>query len=186
MTGPSSMMLGEKTMPLFLKAKHYNVLTYRYSTLSLKYDIKNIARLILKSIIFDALEYHISIAGDTLTMRQLYYMKDNNERTRIIMDRLLSSIEAIEQHNSSLYRFTDKEGASLLSSICSMLEVPKNIVEYYISDDSTLKVFEAEWMQAVPDSHFVEGMMFKNSYKEIRRISNRKLAILNEMLKKSP
>ena len=51
---------------------------------------------------------------------------------------------------------------------------------------STLKVFEAEWMQGVPDSHFVEGMMFKNSYKEIRRISNRKLAILNEMLKKSP
>ena len=103
----------------------YNVLIYRYSELSLKYDIKNVARLILNKVILDALEYHISNARDTQTMRQLYYTEDNNEGTRIIMDRLLSSIDAIEEHNPYLNRFTDKEGASLLTSICSMLDVPK-------------------------------------------------------------
>jgi len=55
------------------------------------------------------------------------------------MDRLLLSIEAIEQHDQYLNRFTDNEEASLLSSICSLLE-PKNIVEEYISlENKTLK-----------------------------------------------
>lgn len=106
----------------------YSVLTYRYSVLSLKYDIKA-ARLILDRIILDALKDHISNSQDTQTMRQLYYMKDNNEGTRIIMDRLLSSIGRIEGQNPYLNRFTDTEGARLLSSICGMLEVPKNVIK---------------------------------------------------------
>lgn len=149
----------------------YNVLTYRYSALLLKYDIKNVARLILDRTILDALEYHISIARDSLTMSKLYYMKDENERARIVIDRLLSSVEAIEEHNPYLNKFTDKEGASLLASICSMLEAPKNIVEDYISkENSTLKVFGHELVQAGDDTHFVDGVMIKNSYNETRRI----------------
>jgi hypothetical protein len=168
----------------------YSVLTYRYSVLSLKYHIKGIARLILDRIILDALKYHISNAQDTRTMRQLYYMKDNNEGTRIIMDRLQSSIVMIEQHNPHLNRFTDNEGACLLSSICGMLEVPKNVVEYYISEvnkeESSLKALGLEHMLKGPDSHYVmDGVKYWNPYKETRRISNRILSILYEMLKKS-
>jgi len=110
----------------------YSVLTYRYSILSVKYDIKGIA--ILDRIILDALKYHLSNSQDTLTMRQLYYMKDNNEGSRIIMDRLLSSLGRIEGQNPYLNRFTANEGTRLLSSICDMLEVPKNVIENYISD----------------------------------------------------
>ncbi|HET7147619.1 MAG TPA: hypothetical protein VFI73_03885, partial [Candidatus Nitrosopolaris sp.] len=164
----------------------YNVLIYRYSELSLKYDIRNVGRLILDKIILDALEYHISIARDTSTMRQLYYMKDNNERARIVIDRLLSSVEAIEEHNPYLNKFTDKEGASLLASICSMLEAPKNIVEDYVSkENSTLKVFGHELVQGGDDTHFVNGVMIKNSYNETRRISHRKSSILHKMKKSS-
>jgi hypothetical protein len=120
-------------------------------------------------------------------MRQLYNIKDNNEGTRVIMDRLLSSIKAIEERNPYLNRFTDKEGISLLSSICCMLRVPKNIVGDYISDiNNTLKVFGAEWMKEADDTDFVNGVMVKNSsYKETRRICSKQLSILAEMSKES-
>lgn len=172
----------------------YNALTYRYSELSLKYDVRNIAKLILNKVILDALEYHVTNARDTGTMRQLYYMKNNNEGTRIIMDRLLSSINTIEDHNPYLNRFTDKEGASLLSSICCMLKVPNDIVQDYISDvNQTLKVFGEEALKAYglessesgPESYFVKGVMYKDAYKETRRIARRKLWILNEMVRNS-
>ena len=164
----------------------YSVLTYRYSVLSLKYNIKGIARLILDRIILDALKYHISNSHDTRTMRQLYYMKDNNEGIRIIMDRLLSSIGRIEGQNPYLNRFTDTEGARLLSSICGMLEVPKNVVEDHISEEkSTLKVFDDEPMREEPESYFNNGIMAWDPHKKTIRISNRILSILHEMLKKS-
>jgi hypothetical protein len=168
----------------------YSVLTYRYSALSLKYHINVTARLILDRIVLDALKYHISNSQDTETMRQLYYMKDNNEGTRIIMDRLQSSIVTMEQCNPHLNRFTDNEGARLLSSICGMLEVPKNVVEDYISEvkkeESSLKALGLEHTLKWPDSHYVmEGVKYWNPYKDTRRISNRILCILYEMLKKS-
>jgi DNA-binding PadR family transcriptional regulator len=164
----------------------YNVLTYRYSSLLLKYGIKGFAKTILNSIILDALEYHLLIVGDNAMIRKLYCMKDNNERARVTMDRLLSSIEAIEEHNPYLNRFTDKDGERLLTSICSMLELPKNVIGDHISSvNTTLKLFGAEWMQGGADTHFYHGSMFKNAYEETRRKSQRKLSILNKMLEKS-
>ena len=123
----------------------YNILIYRCSELSVKYDIKNVAKLILNRIILDALEYHILNAQDISTMRQLHYLKDVNGRTRIIMDRLISSLESIEERNPYLNRFTDKEGVTLLSSICCMLKVNKNVVEDYVSSVSdTLRAYKEE------------------------------------------
>jgi hypothetical protein len=164
----------------------YSVLTYRYSSLLLKYDIRNNAKTILNKIILDALDYHISTTGDSQIIEKLYYTKDNDDaRIRIILDKLLSSIEAIEEHNPYLNRFSDKQGADLLVSICSMLEAPKNVVEDCISKfNSTLKVFE-DWMLGGAEPHFVNKIMVKDAYKETRRKSQRMLFILSEMLKRS-
>jgi hypothetical protein len=168
----------------------YNVLTYRYSALSLNYHINDTARLILDRIVLDAFKYHISNSQDTETMRQLYHMKDNNEGTRIIMGRLLSSIGRIEGQNPYLNRFTDKEGARLLSSICGMLEVSKNVVGDYISEEESSLNTES-WLSEEapiregPESYFTKGIMYSNPRKKAIRISNRILSILHEMLKKS-
>lgn len=116
-------------------------------------------------------------------------MKDNTESARVIMDRTLSSIDTIEEHNPHLNRFTDKEGKSLLRSICSMLEIPKTIVEDYISIvKSELKFIEADFFKDYlegADTHFYKGSMVKNIYKGSKRKSQTKLSILQEMLKKS-
>jgi hypothetical protein len=110
--------------------------------------------------------------------------------TRIIMDRLLSSIGRIEGQNPYLNRFTDKEGARLLSSVCGMLEVPKNVVgDYILEQESSLD--DVSWlskqapMREGPESYFNKGIMYSNSRKKAIRISNRILSILHEMLKKS-
>jgi hypothetical protein len=155
--------------------------------------MKETAGLILDRIILDALKYHISNAQDTQTMQQLYYMKDNNEGTRIIIDRLQSSIASIEEHNPYLNRFTDKEGAALLSSICVMLEVPKKVVEDYISQANvSLKISDGSLLGDLgikpregPEAYFTDGIMCWDPQKKAIRISNRILLILHEMLKKS-
>jgi hypothetical protein len=167
----------------------YNLLMYRYSSLFAKYDIRNtFAKQILNRIILDALEYHISNAGDHATIKQLYFMKDNNEGARAMIDRILSSIDTIEEHNPYLNRFTDKEGKSLLTSICSLLKIPKKVIEDYISIvKSDLKFIETDpltkdYLTKGEDTHFYKGSMLKNTYKEARRKSLAKLSILEEML----
>jgi DNA-binding PadR family transcriptional regulator len=169
----------------------YNVLTYRYSSLLVKYKIKKSnTKAILNKILLNALEYHISNAGDNVTMRKLYHLKDNNEIARIMIERILSSIDTIEEHNPHLNRFTDREGKSLLRAICSVLEVPKNVIEDYLSAvKSDLKFLETdlfkEFLKEGQDTHFHEGSMVKNIYKHGKRKSQTKLSILGEMLKKS-
>jgi hypothetical protein len=46
-------------------------------------------------------------------------------------------------------------------------------------------LFRAKWMQRGHDTHHMNGIMVKNSYKATRRISDRNLSIRHEMLKKS-
>ena len=169
----------------------YNMLMHRYSSLLLKYNIKKtFAKQILNAIILGALEYHISNAADHATIRQLYFMKDNNEGARAMMDRILSSIDIIEEHNPYLNRFTDKEGKNLLTFICSMLGVPRKVIEDYVHIvKSDLKSIETDALTKDylkgDDTHFYEGSMVKNIYKDGRRKSQTKLSILEEMLKKS-
>ena len=166
----------------------YNVFMYRYFSLLLEYEIKRDAKIILNKMVVDALEYHISTTGDILTKRMSYHMKDNSDkRNHILLDKLLSSIKAVEEHNPYLNRFTDKQGFDLLISICSMLEISKKTIQDYISKfNSTLEFFGKDWMQGGVDPYFINGIMVKDSYKETRRQSQRMLSILNEMLKRSP
>jgi hypothetical protein len=70
-----------------------------------------------------------------------------------------------------------------------MLEVPKNVIEDYISlVKSELEFVEADFFKDYlegEDTHFYKGSMFKNIYKEAKRKSQTKLSILQEILKKS-
>jgi hypothetical protein len=118
-------------------------------------------------------------------------MKDNNEGARAMMDRILSSIDTIEEHNPYLNRFTDKEGKNLLTFICSMLGVPKKVIEGYVSIvKSDIKFIETDslikgYLKEGDDTHLYNGSMVKNIYKDARRKSQTTLSILEEMLKLS-